>query len=71
MDSDFTRQSISHFLTPDELADFLKVSKTTVYRLIEKRSVPFYKIGGSLRFKQSEVMEYLEKSRVKSSNELL
>ncbi|MBP6859095.1 MAG: helix-turn-helix domain-containing protein [Candidatus Magasanikbacteria bacterium] len=71
MDLGFIPQSIPHFLTPDNLADILGISKTTVYRLIDKRSLPFYKIGGSLRFKQSDVMEYLEKSRIKPSNELL
>jgi excisionase family DNA binding protein len=71
MDSGFTPQSIPPLFSPDELAAFLGVSKPTVYRLVEKRSLPFYKIGGSLRFKSDEVMEYVGKCRIKPANELL
>lgn len=69
MDSDFARQN-SSFFSPEDLAAYLGVSKTTIYRLVEKRSLPFYKIGGSLRFKESDVFDYIEKQRVKSSDEL-
>lgn len=69
MDNGFTRQSIPHFLKPDELRQLLSISKATMYRLIEKRALPFYKIGGSLRFRDDEVMEYVEKCRVKPTNE--
>lgn len=70
METDFTQQSsIPIFLSPDQLAKLLKLSKATIYRLIEKRALPFYKIGGSLRFKQNEIMEYVEKCRIKSANE--
>jgi len=46
-----TENRIKAFLTPKELADLLIVSVPTVYRLVEKRQIPFYKIGGGLRFK--------------------
>lgn len=69
METVFTPQSIPIFLSPDQLAKLLKLSKATVYRLIEKRALPFYKIGGSLRFKHDEVMEYVQKCRVKPANE--
>ena len=54
------------FLTPEDLASLLSISRPTVYRLIERRQIPFYKIGGSLRFKKDEVLTYLEKSRFES-----
>jgi excisionase family DNA binding protein len=69
MDSDFIRQN-PRFYSPEDLAVYLGVSKTTIYRLVEKRVIPFYKIGGSLRFKENDVNEYVEKQRVKSSGEL-
>lgn len=53
-----------NFLKPDELAEFLNISKPTVYRLIEKRQLPFYKIRGSLRFKTEDVVKFLEESRI-------
>jgi len=52
------------FLTPDELAECLAVSKTTVYRLVVRRQIPFYKIGGSLRFKKDEIEEFLASGHI-------
>jgi len=56
------------FLRPEELASILSISRPTVYRLIEKRQIPFYKIGGSLRFKIEDVMAYLDHNRVEPFN---
>jgi excisionase family DNA binding protein len=50
--------------TPDEMADFLAISKATVYRLVGKRQLPFIKIGGVLRFKKADIEKYLESGRV-------
>lgn len=56
------------FIKPEILAGILSVSKPTVYRLIEKRQIPFYKIGGSLRFKVEDVMAFLENNRIEPLN---
>jgi len=54
------------FLTTEQLARLLSLSKTSVYRLISSRSIPFYKLGHNIRFWKNDVLEYLEKNRVKS-----
>lgn len=61
-----TDNSISNkpFLTPGDLATVLSISRPTIYRLIEQRVIPFYKIGGSLRFKKEDVKAFLDESRV-------
>lgn len=51
------------FTTPD-LAEYLNVSKTTVYRLVETRKIAFYKIKGAIRFQMKDIEDYLEKNRV-------
>ena len=51
-------------ITPRELAVSLHISRTSVYRLIDQRKIPFYKIKGSIRFKQDDVMSYLENNRI-------
>jgi excisionase family DNA binding protein len=33
-------------------------------RLIEGRKIPFYKIGGGIRFDQNEIKEFLNNNRV-------
>ena len=52
------------FLTPDDLAVLLSISKATIYRLIDKRQLPFYKVGGSIRFFKDDIEEYLNQARV-------
>jgi len=56
-----------NLITPDELADLLRISKVGVYRLVEKRLIPFYRVRGSLRFERKDVMAYLAKNRVESA----
>ena len=48
------------------MADLLRISKSTLYRLIEKRKIPFYKVEGSLRFLKRDIVSYLDKNRVDS-----
>ena len=55
----------SYLLTPDELAEYLKISKITVYRLAEKRQIPFFKVKGSLRFAEYDVLKFLEANRIR------
>ena len=54
------------FLTIDDLSHLFSISKTSVYRLISQRKLPFYKIGGLVRFKKNEVLEYVEKKCTQS-----
>jgi len=54
----------NNLITPVELAEFLGVSKSSVYLLVETRKLPFYKVGGSLRFKMTDIEEYLKTVRV-------
>ncbi|OGG50398.1 hypothetical protein A2704_05680 [Candidatus Kaiserbacteria bacterium RIFCSPHIGHO2_01_FULL_54_36b] len=53
-------------LTIPDVAEYLKVSETTVRRLQEKRSIPFIKVGGGVRFFTRDISSYLEKQRVES-----
>jgi excisionase family DNA binding protein len=58
------RNNIKAFFTPDELAGFLAISKSTVYRLVNKRQLPFHKIGGVLRFRRDDIERYLDTERI-------
>ena len=55
-----------HFLSSEELASYFNVSVKTIYRRIESRDLPFYKIGGCIRFKKEDVDNYLNKVLVES-----
>lgn len=56
----------NNLITPEELADIFKISKSSVYRLIDKRQIPFFKIGGKLRFSKDDVSEYLNNVRIET-----
>jgi len=53
-------------LTLDELANMLKISHAGVYRLIEKRLIPFHKVMRSIRFDKNDVISYLQQNRIES-----
>ena len=42
-------------LTLDEIAAYLKIAKRTVYRLAQKGEIPAFKLGGTWRFRRSEL----------------
>ena len=47
-----------------QVAVILNVSNTAVYRLVERREIPFYSFTRKLRFRESEIEEYLKRSRI-------
>jgi excisionase family DNA binding protein len=50
-----------------EVATILDVSEKTVYRMAGKSEIPAYKIGGSWRFKRSEITAWKEQQRNKKN----
>jgi excisionase family DNA binding protein len=46
------------FLTIEDVADMLQVTRTTVYNL-KKKGLPFIKLGKNIRFSQEEVINWV------------
>ena len=42
-----------------EAAQYLRVARQTLYNLVNRKEIPFLKAGGSLRFRKSELDEWL------------
>jgi excisionase family DNA binding protein len=59
--------SIPSLLTIEEVAECLRVSKTSVYRLVERRELPFCRVGRTLRFTRKDLETYLAARRVASA----
>ena len=59
-----TTINLPQLYTIDQIAVILAVSKITIYRLVESRQIPFYKIKGCLRFTEPDVLAYLANSRI-------
>lgn len=45
----------SSIMTADEVAEYLKLSKITVYKLAKDGALPGFRIGGSWRFSKSSI----------------
>lgn len=49
------------YLTVSEVADILRVTRGTIYRLIKQRKIPFVKFGKQYLFIKNEVLNLLVK----------
>lgn len=58
-----SNQSID-LLTVAEVAEVLKVSSATIRRLQQGRRIPFYRIGGGVRFARNDLVTYLQQNLV-------
>jgi excisionase family DNA binding protein len=56
--------SADEVLTIEELADYLKVPKSTLYKLVREGSVPCQKVGKHWRFHKEAIDDWLQQ-RVK------
>lgn len=55
-------------LSPVDLAAYLAVSRTSVYRIIDRRIIPFHRVSGLIRFRPDDVNAYLAATRVGAVN---
>lgn len=44
-------------LTVTEVAELLRITTKAVYRMVDKRTIPFVKFGRSLRFELSAIQQ--------------
>jgi len=47
-------------LTIKEVADYLKVTERTIYRLAGAKKIPAFKVGGVWRFSRSDIDTWIE-----------
>ncbi|HZP45003.1 MAG TPA: helix-turn-helix domain-containing protein [Candidatus Binataceae bacterium] len=47
-------------LTANELANYLRVNRSTVYRLLKRGELPGFRIGSEWRFQIEEVNRWLK-----------
>jgi excisionase family DNA binding protein len=51
-------------LTIDELCALLKLEPQTIYQLTYRGRIPHFKMANRLRFRLSEIVEWIEKQKV-------
>lgn len=55
------------YLTIEDVSEMLKVARSTVYKF-KDMGMPFIKIGKTIRFKDNEVMEWIESHSTSTNN---
>ena len=46
------------YITVDELSDYLRVHKTTIYRMLKQRKLPAFRIGSDWRFSLETIKQW-------------
>ncbi len=59
-----SRPDVERLLTARELAELLGFQAGTIVDWAERGEVPAFKLGGRLRFRESEVLAWLEERRL-------
>jgi len=57
-------------LTIAQVAEIFKISVPSVRRLQQRRLIPFFKIGDSVRFSRVDVFSFLKKQRIETIKQL-
>jgi len=56
-------ERLGDVLTIKELADYLKIPKSTLYKLVREGNVPSQKVGRHWRFRKEAIDRWLENTR--------
>ena len=57
---------MEEYLTIEELCEYLKISKQTVYLMTSRDAIPFFKVGRRLRFRREAIDKWAkEKEKMK------
>jgi excisionase family DNA binding protein len=61
--------AIDPLLTINDLCSLLKIEPTTVYQMTYRGKIPHYKIANRLRFRQSEILAWIDNQRVNKASQ--
>jgi len=62
---------MAELMTLQEVADYLRVTEKTIYRLLKKKSLPATKVGRQWRFEKNSVDEWLHQNSVGTKTAIL
>ncbi len=61
---------MSTLLTIKEVAEKLKVSRATINRWMEDKTISFVKIGKCVRFREEHIENWLDKKTIKAQKKI-
>jgi excisionase family DNA binding protein len=56
-------------MTIREVADYLKVTERTIYRLAGAKQIPAFKVGGSWRFSKADIDRWIQSQTAETVRE--
>jgi excisionase family DNA binding protein len=59
----------SDIMTIREIAEYLKLTEKTAYRLTAEGKIPGFKVGGAWRFKRSDIDAWIETKKTERGGE--
>jgi excisionase family DNA binding protein len=62
---------MARLMTVGEVADYLRVTKKTIYRLLLRGKIPATKVGNQWRFSQISIDKWLQRNSVKAKANIL
>ena len=57
----------SEFLTVEEVAEYLRLPVSTVYKLVQDRKLPGFKVGKHWRFRKETFQEWIKEQESKNA----
>ena len=57
------------WLTIEELAEYLKMGRTKLYRMAQEGDIPASKVGNQSRFDREEIDQWMKSQRPVSTNQ--
>jgi len=61
----------TELLTVEQCAEYLSLSKPTIYGLMSKNDIPYMKKGKRCYFCKSEIIDFLKTGRKKTNSEII
>ena len=58
-----TSTSNGEILTIKQVADYLKVTERTIYRLAAAKQIPAFKVGGTWRFSRADLDQWMQQQQ--------
>jgi len=64
-----TSNDEGEILTLKQVAEFLKVTERTIYRLAAAKKIPAFKVGGTWRFSKAEINQWIQRQSEGGNND--
>ena len=64
-----TSNDEGEILTLKQVAEFLKVTERTIYRLAAAKKIPAFKVGGTWRFSKAEINQWIQRKSERGKND--